>query len=161
MTTDAQIVCPCCERPLDDALPVTALRHMECGPVQSRILDALIRAYPRFVTLPSLVHAAYGDDPNGGPMAADSAIQTHIGKTQIQAARFRLVYPVVSSAWKGQLREIPPEAMRRITRMFNQTKKGASRKPEESAQIALALIILVQAFAFSQCGGLKIPFSSS
>ena len=93
MTTDAQIVCPCCERPLDDALPVTALRHVECGPVQSRILDALIRAYPRFVTLPSLVHAAYGDDPNGGPMAADSAIQTHIGKLRYKLPDFGWYIP--------------------------------------------------------------------
>ena len=78
MSSDAPLVCPCCERPMNGELPATALKHVCFPHIQQRIVDALVEAWPRRLRMPALVEAAYFDDPNGGPDAAEDVIRVHL-----------------------------------------------------------------------------------
>lgn len=76
--------CPTCGHDLPDGLvPVEALIDAALTPQQLIMIDVMIRAYPRPVTVAALIGALWGDDPNGGPENARAVLQvqiTHVRK---------------------------------------------------------------------------------
>ena len=142
MTTIAQFVCPCCERPLDNQLPVTALKDIPCSRSRGRVLDALIRAYPRPVAMDVLIDAAYGDDPDGGPLNAAGGVRNLVYGLRNKMAEYGWQIPVGNPHVRQYHLEPLGHEMRPRraghygkTPMFNQTRKGASttahKKPSE------------------------------
>ena len=64
--------CPTCGQPMNTPrMPLQALRLVEFGKRKRRLVAALADAYPRAVNGAALIDAVYGDDPNGGPEAAE------------------------------------------------------------------------------------------
>ena len=95
MSSDAHLVCPCCQHPIDgDRLPAMALKHVRFTYIQQRIVDALVEAWPRGLSKHALVEAAYFDDPNGGPDAAENTITTHICHIRTKLPRYGWYIPV-------------------------------------------------------------------
>lgn len=62
------LCCPTCGQSLPDGLvPVEALVDAALTTQQMAVIELLIRAYPRSVTMAVIVDSLWGDDPNGGP----------------------------------------------------------------------------------------------
>jgi hypothetical protein len=62
------ICCPLCGGSLAAGrVPVEALVELNVSEQQRRILEELVRAFPRSVPKTSLIDALYFDDPDGGP----------------------------------------------------------------------------------------------
>ncbi len=60
--------CPTCGHDLPGGLvPVEALVDAALSSQQRAIVEVLVGAYPRTVSMEKLVDALWGDDPNGGP----------------------------------------------------------------------------------------------
>lgn len=73
-------LCPCCMRPLEDGQTVDLkdLSEVRMSKQHKVILAALIRAYPRSVTLGHLVDQLYSSDPNGGPVSAEMVLRVRL-----------------------------------------------------------------------------------
>lgn len=70
------VICPCCLQPMPaDRAPVDALELAPLSPLQRRIVKALASSYPRRVTMQQLIDACYWDDPEGGPVTAETVIR--------------------------------------------------------------------------------------
>lgn len=73
--------CPTCGQPMNaPRVPLEALRLVEFGKRKRRLVAALADAYPRAVNGAALLDAVYGDDPNGGPEAADMALRVLVSQ---------------------------------------------------------------------------------
>lgn len=69
--------CPTCGQHISEAhVPVGALLDIDFGTSKQRLVAALVGAYPRAVPMERLIHALYGDDEEGGPDDAESAIRS-------------------------------------------------------------------------------------
>lgn len=60
------VECPCCGSRVP-ALPIEGLASVPVTTQQRRILDAMVRAYPRIVGNEYLFDAVWGDRADGGP----------------------------------------------------------------------------------------------
>lgn len=71
--------CPTCGQALPmPRATVDALLTLPLGKNERRLIDVLAKAYPKPVEHWRLVHALYGDDPNGGPETADKIISVYM-----------------------------------------------------------------------------------
>lgn len=69
------VTCPCCGQPVD-RMPAKGLAELVDG-YRRRIVEELASVYPGSMTMEQLIHALYGDDPEGGPLAADNSISVY------------------------------------------------------------------------------------
>lgn len=75
--------CPCCGAEMADAIPVNFLSDMPLGPVQRRLINTMIDAYPNKVAMLDLKEAAYGKSLGQGhrnPNAGVSVILSELRK---------------------------------------------------------------------------------
>jgi DNA-binding response OmpR family regulator len=75
-------ICPCCRRPLDEAVAVRDLVYIKVPPnsrVGARLLSILITAWPREISCSVLVEHVYASEPNGEPEWAEKSVQVTIG----------------------------------------------------------------------------------
>lgn len=71
-----EIVCPCCGRGLRaPSLPLQGLLSVPLPKAGRRIVEALVKAFPRAVPMAVLLDAVYFDDPEGGPATADNVVR--------------------------------------------------------------------------------------
>lgn len=69
--------CPTCGHALASASPAV-LRDMHLPPQMRTIVDVLVAAYPRQVSVQRLIEALYGDRPDGGPDNPEGVLKTRI-----------------------------------------------------------------------------------
>ena len=75
------ILCPCCQQPVNaDKISADALREAPMERRMRDLLDALVRAYPRSVTIDHLADCLYAADPNGGPDNPGNSIRVYISR---------------------------------------------------------------------------------
>jgi hypothetical protein len=87
--------CPCCGQrwPLNRT-PADArrlLRNEMLGPVGSRVLECLVRAFGSFVSSSVLAESTYIDDPDGGPENGGKSVATLVCHMRRKMRRFGLV----------------------------------------------------------------------
>jgi len=89
MRRDAHL-CPCCGGPMPDGpTPREELAGLVVsGPIKQAILRRLARRPGHWVSVHDLVEAAYGDDPDGGPLSAPVAVRGHLGHLRRLLPRF-------------------------------------------------------------------------
>ena len=65
--------CPCCGQPLpEDGVSVHVLSDVPLSKLERRMVDLLASEYPREVKRDKIVHEFYCDDPDGGPIWAET-----------------------------------------------------------------------------------------
>lgn len=69
------VTCPCCGS-LVDQMPALGLAEFLDG-YRRKIVEELASVYPGSMTMAEMIHALYGDDPDGGPLAADNSISVY------------------------------------------------------------------------------------
>lgn len=77
--------CPCCDSEIDE-VPVAALAEIRMPPGQMKVMWELLRAYPKYVTMDSLIHALYSDDPDGGPLTPRNIMSVMMCRIREQLA---------------------------------------------------------------------------
>lgn len=111
-------ICPTCKQPIvdpDELLIDAALGIVQRGSSRAmisrghcvRVLTALRDAYPGQVTIKRLLDACYGDDPDGGPLFADTCIHIAIHRL---SPRLRALGVTIVAAWCAYRLEISPLA---------------------------------------------------
>lgn len=61
-------LCPTCNRPMEAArAPIEGLASASLGPIERRIVEILVRAYPRSISADRMADMVYSDDRSGGP----------------------------------------------------------------------------------------------
>jgi DNA-binding response OmpR family regulator len=68
------MICPCCGQALNNRASLESLASAPLAKLEHRIIDAMVRAYPRSVTRAGLVDVLYFDDPDGGPDSAENIV---------------------------------------------------------------------------------------
>ncbi len=88
--------CPCCGAPIAaDRLPARMLTDVRGLPLQERrILEALVRAYPRAIDGAGLVDAVYFDRPDGGPLDAANFVQQLVSRLRRRLAPLGWTIPL-------------------------------------------------------------------
>lgn len=90
------VVCPCCGHALSDrAVPLSALPVASLTWQRRRIVDALISAYPRPLTIVSLIDAVYYSDPTGGPENAENTLRVQVSHLRKELERYGWTIPSV------------------------------------------------------------------
>lgn len=75
------IHCPCCGQSVNaDRLSVNALVDAPMERRMRDLLDALVKVYPRSVSISYLTDALYAADPNGGPDNPGNSIRVYISR---------------------------------------------------------------------------------
>jgi DNA-binding response OmpR family regulator len=67
---------------------LAALRHLSLPPYERKVLDVLINAYPRYLSISAIVDRIYADDPNGGPHTADNAVAVYLNRLRPKLAEY-------------------------------------------------------------------------
>lgn len=71
------VPCPCCGAQM--ASPgLEALRYVTLPRMERRVLDELIDAYPKSLSIQQLVNLVWADDPTGGPDTANNSISVYL-----------------------------------------------------------------------------------
>lgn len=86
MKTTETIVCPCCGQPVGEAKGLDFIRDVAAGPLQAKLLDALIRRKGRLVQMRVLADECFEDDPEGGPDDASNSIRVALMKLRQRLA---------------------------------------------------------------------------
>src|SRR4051812_37079308 len=81
------VPCPCCGTAIP-APGLETLRFMHLPPHERKVLDALISAYPRVVSVPDLAQRVYGHDANGGPDTAEASVRIYMHRLRPKLAVF-------------------------------------------------------------------------
>ena len=91
----SEILCPCCLRPLEAGQTVEMTHLLDARmPAQHRtLIEALIKAYPRRVTLDHLVDRLYGDDIDGGPDDPKQVIRAHVVRLRKKLPKYGWTIP--------------------------------------------------------------------
>jgi len=63
--------CPCCGQ-ATETLDRQALTYLDLSPRQRDVVEDLVRCYPRTSTLAAIRDRVYANDPNGGPLHANT-----------------------------------------------------------------------------------------
>lgn len=85
--------CPCCGVEMAEPLGMRQLTDVPMLPAERRIVDELIRAYPRKVSISSLVDTLYFDDPNGGPDNAHATVRVNLTHLRKRLPKFGWTIP--------------------------------------------------------------------
>lgn len=75
--------CPTCGHETSHRAPIEGLTSAPLGPVERRIVEALARAYPRYISVDRLADIIYGNEAGGGPdnpRTTISVIMIHLRK---------------------------------------------------------------------------------
>lgn len=79
--------CPCCGAPMASRPPAEALRYGRLPPLVRRVVDVLLRSYPRTMSFRRLADLVYADDPNGGPDQAERCLSSSIAQARHEIAK--------------------------------------------------------------------------
>lgn len=104
------IHCPTCGHAMEAKR--ASLETLSSAPFEPQlrlIIDALAKAYPRFVTTDFLLDHLYGGRQDGGPDNAESLIRTRISKLRKQLAPYGWTIPKHGSGNQGRYKLQPIE----------------------------------------------------
>lgn len=92
--------CPTCGQALPTGtVPIEALLDIRAEGTMLKIIEELIRAYPRRVSIANIVDALYGDDPNGGPDDPRAVIRVLISRLRPILAGYGWTIPKNTSGF--------------------------------------------------------------
>ena len=89
MSNQSQICCPLCQQPLKSpSLEIQHLTELKMTKHRERLLNALIKSYPRRVDRDEVLDAIYCDCPNSGPEWATSGLAALVCEFNKQLTKF-------------------------------------------------------------------------
>lgn len=96
-------ICPCCGQAIHAGrAPIEALEAAPLTVAERRLVQALVRIYPRSTTKTHLVDVLYDDDPNGGPETANLVVAVHLSRLRKKLPSYGWTIPS-NRAGRGNL----------------------------------------------------------
>ena len=71
--------CPCCGSTMTEA-GFSALEAISLPPMERRVLDTLLAAFPKELTAVQIADRVWSDDPNGGPQTAHNGVSVYMNR---------------------------------------------------------------------------------
>jgi len=87
------ILCPCCGQTMSERASVDDLSNARLSNQQRRIVNELIRVFPKDVTIEQLADACYWDDIDGGPENSALVLRTVIHKLRKSLPKYGWTIP--------------------------------------------------------------------
>jgi hypothetical protein len=104
-------LCPTCNRPMEATrAPIEGLTSAVMGPIERRIVEALVRAYPRSITRDRMVDIVYADERDGGPDRAQVIMSILMGRLRPKLVQFGWTIPKARSGKGSEGYHLEPVA---------------------------------------------------